>query len=152
VGQADDGGIWLAEPGDFYAAGEAAAGVERFDPATSTSRLVVGEMALGGSVAEVAVAAGCGAAIVADATAKNATSLVTFDAATGAVAFGPVLATDGFDLEGLAWVGKDLVVGDRSGTAKGYAVHVLEAGAGCAVIEKTDGIFLAQKPVAMRVR
>ena len=61
------GYIWLAGQGDVDTANEANAGVERFDPQTSKSTLLLSESALaGGSVIEVAVTAGCGAFIVAD--------------------------------------------------------------------------------------
>ena len=73
------GALWMAEPGDFASTTETLAGIERFDPETSTSSLLVRESDLGGSVAEVAITAGCGAAIIADSSAKNLTSLVTFD-------------------------------------------------------------------------
>src|SRR5262249_33073027 len=72
------GAFYLAEPGDFSTADDPLAGIERFDPQTSTTRLLVREADLGGSVAETAIADGCGVAIVADASSQNLTSLVTF--------------------------------------------------------------------------
>ena len=79
-----DGQLFLSEPGNFDAAAEELAGIERFDTATSTSRLLVPERDLGGSVAEIAVTKGCGAAIVAGPEPTvNPTSVVTFDPATG---------------------------------------------------------------------
>ena len=75
-----DGALFLAEPGNFDAGDEPLAGIERFDTATSTTRLLVTEQDLGGSVAEVAVTDGCGVAIVAGPQQDvNPTSLVTFD-------------------------------------------------------------------------
>jgi hypothetical protein len=63
---------------------ETDAGIERFDTATSTTRLFVSERDLGGSVSEVAVTDGCGVAIVAGPQRDvNPTSLVTFDPVTG---------------------------------------------------------------------
>jgi hypothetical protein len=150
---ADGATLWLAEPGNFDDAAEPQAGVERFDTATSTSALVVREADLGGSVAEVAVAGGCAAAIVADATTNvNATSLVAFDASTGAVlvpASASALATTGFDLEGLAWLGGTLAVGDRRRAASGYPVHAFDV-ASCAFTQRPDAVFLPLPPVGVR--
>lgn len=144
--------LWLAEPGNFDDAAEPFAGVERFDTATSTTALAVRETDLGGSVAEVAVG-GCGVAIVADATVDvNATSLVTFDAERGAVltpATGSLLTTGGFDLEGLAWSGGVLLVGDRRRASAGYPVHAFD-GPACALTERTDSAFVPLPPVALR--
>lgn len=152
---AESGFLWLAEPGNFDSAGEALAGVERFDTVTSTSALVGRETDLGGSVTEVAVSGGCGVAIVADATPNaNATSLVTFDAVSGksiAPASRSPLATGGFELQGLQWVGNALLVGDRRRSAAGYPLHVFDATPACALTERAKGLFLPQKPVAVRV-
>ncbi len=149
-----DGALFLAEPGDFSSADDELAGVERFDPATSTTRLLARERDLGGSVAEVAVTSGCGVAIVADPSAKNVTSLVTFDPATGAAltrAASAVLGpTEGFDLQGLAWKGDVLLVGDRRRTTSGYAVHAFDRTGACDLQPRPDVIFLQQKPVALR--
>ena len=156
------GALWLAEPGDFYVLGEPSAGIERFDFASSTSRIIVHENDLGGSVSEVAVADGCGAAIVADATGVNATSLVLFDPVSGHViasASHPVLATPGFSLEGLAWIvdahGLNvLVVGDR-GTrdANGYELHVFDREiGGCSLRLRPGAISIGQKPIAIHAR
>jgi hypothetical protein len=154
-GLVSDGGVlYLAEPGDFASADDDLAGVERFDPATSTSRLLARERDLGGSVAEVAISGGCGAAVVADATAKNVTSLVTFDVATGAALTRAPLAvlgpTDGFDLQGLAWKGDVLMVGDRRRVDRGYAVHAFDRTGACDLHMRPDAVFLQQKPVALR--
>src|SRR5208282_1485650 len=80
-----NGVLWLAEPRNFNAINEPFAGVERFDTQAGTTALLVTETELGGSVAEVAVTAGCGVAIVADPSAKNLTALVSFDPDSGAV-------------------------------------------------------------------
>ncbi|HEY2510370.1 MAG TPA: hypothetical protein VGI39_05930 [Polyangiaceae bacterium] len=148
------GALWLAEPGDFASATEMLAGIERFDPQTATSALRVKETDLGGSVSEVAVTGGCGAAIVADASANNLTSLVTFDPQSGAVlanasspVFGP---TSGFNLEGMLWVGNVLLVGDRGGSGGQYAVHAFDLTAPCSLKVRTDTIFLKQAPIALR--
>ncbi len=155
-----DGGLFVATPGNFDTLDEPAAGIERFDVATSTTRLLVREHDLGGSVAEVAVTDGCGVAIVTDASSVNRTSLVTFDPASGVAlttASAPVLATDGFDLRALAWVKAAdgaplLLVGDRRGASggRGYAVHVFERSDACTLHMRPDAVFLAQKPVALR--
>jgi hypothetical protein len=154
-GLVEHGGLfYIAEPGNFSALDEPAAGIERFDPATGTAHLLVRERELGASVAEVAVTSGCGAAIVADATAKNVTSLVTFDPTTGAVvtaAADAVLGpTEGFDLQGLAWKGDVLLVGDRRRTDRGYAVHAFDRTGACTLVARPDVIFLQQKPIALR--
>ena len=148
----DDAGVlWLAEPGDFDDATELDAGVERFDTATSTSALVASESSLGGSVTELATASGCGVAIVADATTNvNATALVTFDPSSGAVtaaAAASPLATEGFDLEGLAWSAGALLVGDRRRASSGYPVHVFDGA--CAPTERPDVVFLPLPPIAV---
>jgi streptogramin lyase len=155
---ADDGAMWIAEPGDFTAVGETAAGVERFDPATSTTRLVAREADLGGSVSEAVVSPGgeCGAAIVADASSANSTALVTFDPATGAALTtfaAPLLGPTGnFDLEGMVWLksADTLLVGDRRSTARGYAVHAFHRTSGCSLEALPDAIFVQQKPIALR--
>jgi hypothetical protein len=141
------GALYLAEPGNFDAVDEPFAGIERFDTATSTSALVVREADIGASVAIVAIANGCGAAIVADATpGKNRTSVVTFDPTRGralstfaAPVYGP---TDNYDLLALAWRGDSLLVGDRRRTPAGYAVHVFDRIGTCELAPRTDAIFL----------
>ncbi len=147
-----DGALFIAAPGDFSRADDELAGVERFDTKTSTSRLLVRESALGGSVAEVAVARGCGAAIVAGADAANPTSLVTFDPESGVVlSESPILGpTPGYDLQGLAWRGDTLYVGDRRRGPSGYAVHVLERTDVCTLRDSGREISLSQQPVALR--
>jgi hypothetical protein len=146
--------LWLAEPGNFDDATEPLAGVERFDTSTSTTALVAHETDLGGSVSEVAVSAGCGVAIVADATAVNATSLVTFDVQSGA-AIAPAsqspLPTAGFDLEGLDLVAGAFAVGDRRRASSGYPVHVFDASPACDLTERADKVFLPLPSVTVRV-
>jgi streptogramin lyase len=150
---ASEGALWLAEPGNFDTITETAAGVERFDTATSTTALVARETELGGSVAEVAVQGGCAVAIVADPTPANATSIVTFDPATGATiapsASSP-LATRGFDLQGLAWKDGALLVGDRRRLSAGYPVHAFDVDARCGLRERAPiTLFLPLPPIAL---
>jgi hypothetical protein len=150
-----DGDVfWLAEPGNFDVAGEPGAGVERFDPKSKATRLVVLEADLGGSVVEVAVSGRCGAAIVADARKGiNATSLAAFDATTGAVVARTILGpSETFDagLRGLAWTGASLLVGDRARAADGYPVHRLDRDDACNLHVTRDEIFVAQKPISVR--
>ncbi len=149
------GVLFMAEPGNFDAADDELAGIERFDTATSTSRLVVRERDLGGSVAEIAVTDGCGAAIIAGPEKDvNPTWVVTFDPDSGQIFStkqSPVLGpTAGYDLQGLAWRGSTLYVGDRRRGGAGYAVHVFERKDGCTLVESTRTIDLPQRPVALR--
>ncbi len=143
--------LYLAEPGSFEAVGEAAAGVERFDPESRSGTLVATETALGGSVLEVAVSSDeiCAAAIIADPSTENRTSVVQFDLTSGAVTATLLPETTGFDLEGLSWVQDDtrLLVGDRSGDGP-YAVHAFSRGSGCSLTEEPDAIFIPQAPLA----
>lgn len=151
-----DGALFLAEPGNFDDAGEALAGIERFDTKTSATRLLVSERELGGSVSDLAIAPGCGAAIVAGPIPNvNPTSLVTFDPVTGKVlstASAPILGpTPGYDLQGLAWRGDSLYVGDRRARAKGYEVHVFDREPGTCTLRPAARVLeLPQRPVALR--
>lgn len=151
-----DGALFLAEPGNFDADDEPFAGIERFETSTSTTRLLVAEKDLGGSVAEVAVADGCGAAIVAGPQPNvNPTSLVTFDPVTGRVlttARAPVLGpTPGYHFQGLAWRDGSLYVGDRRRSAEGYPIHVMQRKPGeCAFVEAARQLFVPLPPVALR--
>lgn len=152
-----DGALFLAEPGDFDSATDVRAGIERFDTATSTTRLLASETDLGGSVAEVAVTNACGVAIVAGAQhGVNPTSLVTFDPVTGKVlttAQAPVLGpTPGYDLQGLAWRGDTLFVGDRRPGATGYRVHAFDREPGTCALRAVPAreFDLPQRPVALR--
>ncbi len=151
------GALFLAEPGNFDSADEPLAGIERFDTATSTTKLLVTEHDLGGSVSEVAVTDGCGAAIVAGPQSTvNPTSLVTFDPVTGKVLTSPQAPllgpTPGYDLQALAWRGSFLYVGDGRRGAGGYPVHIFERAPGtCNLHEVTDrSIELPQRAVALR--
>lgn len=147
-----DGALFMAEPGNFDVAHEDGAGIERFEVATGTTRLVVPEAELDGSVSEVAVAGGCGAAIVAGPQRDvNPTALVAFDPVLGKPS-APVLGpTPGYDLQGLAWRGSLLYVGDRRAAGSGYVVHVLEReGASCNLRDTGRVIELPQRPVALR--
>lgn len=149
------GKLFLAVPGNFDDATELAAGIERFDTATSTTALLATEIALGGSVSEVAVSPGCGAAIVAGpAPTVNPTSVVTFDPATGEVlttAAAPVLGpTPGYDLQGLAFRDGLLYVGDRRRVPGGYAVHVLAVEGRCALRDTGRTLVLPMPAVALR--
>ncbi len=147
------GALFYAEPGHFDSIAEANAGVERVDPATMQSALVVREKDLGGSVAQVAVTDGCAAAIVADASKVNATSLATFDPTTGNVhttASTSLLRSPGYDLEGLAFTQGVLYVGDRRRAQTGYPIHAFTVGDGCLLTALPDTLFSPQKPVAIR--
>jgi len=155
--QPDAGVIWLADPGNYDASDEPSAGIERFETATSTTSLIAHEADLGGSVAEVAVEGPCGAAIVADATVANATSIVTFDPTSGApiatAAQSPLSTTGvggGFDLEGIVWIDGALFVGDRRRATDGYPIHSLHASTPCALTLQPDVVFVPQQPVAVR--
>jgi hypothetical protein len=152
-----DGAFFLAEPGNFDSAGDLLAGIERFEAATSTTRLLVTEADLGGSVSEVAVTEGCGVAITAGPQPTvNPTSLVSFDPETGKVLTttqAPLLGpTAGYDLMGLAWHGDTLYVGDRRRGGAGYPVHVFEREPGtCNLHEVPARSFnLPERPVALR--
>jgi hypothetical protein len=147
-----DGALFMAEPGNFDAAKEDRAGIERFDVATGTTRLVVPERDLDGSVSEVAVLDDCGAAIVAGPQPTvNPTSLVTFDPRDGHPS-APVLGpTPGYDLQGLAWRGNLLYVGDRRAANDGFVIHVFERkGASCTLSDTGRVIEIEQRPVALR--
>lgn len=151
------GALFLAEPGNFNALDEPAAGIERFDTATSTTRLLVTEHDLGGSVAEIAVTDGCGVAIVAGPKQDvNPTSLVSFDPVSGKVlspAGAPLLGpTPGYDLQALAWRDNVLYVGDGRRAAGGYPIHVFERDPGtCNLHELVNRkLDLPQRPIALR--
>jgi hypothetical protein len=150
-----DGFLFLAEPGNFDSKSDELAGIERFDTQTSTSVLLVRETALGGSVAEVAVTKGCGAAIVAGPERDvNPTWLVTFDPITGEVLQSreaPLLGpTSGYDLQALAWRGDSLYVGDRRRSTEGYPIHVFQRTGACTLGRLDRNLFVPQRPVALR--
>ena len=150
-------GLYLAEPGNFDANDEADAGIERFDPETGTSRMILGERELGGSVAEIAFAGPCLVAIVADPTKDvNATSLVLADTrgTPRVTARGDTtLRTSGYDLQGLFVRGDTLFVGDRRARGDGsYEVHGFRITDTCTLTRDTSlpPLTLPQKPVALR--
>jgi hypothetical protein len=140
------GKIWLAEPGNFNDATESAAGIETIDPLTMDHTLVIPETTLGASVVEVATNVSCGAAIVADSTAQNATSLVSFSVPQTGMATNlskPVLTTPGnFWLRGLLWTNEAtprLLVGDATNAGGTFYVHVFSADAQtCALTKVAD--------------
>ena len=148
------GFLFLAEPGNFNAADDTQAGIERFDTQTLETKLLVTEQALGGSVTEIAIREGCGVAIVAGPQQDvNPTALVTFDPATGAVLHSfaaPVLGpTAGFDLQGLAWQGSTLWVGDRRAVQNQYNVHELTLTGTCELTETGRAIEVPRAPIAL---
>jgi hypothetical protein len=140
--------LFMAEPGNFDLTKEDAAGIERFDVATSTTALIVPEKELDGSVAEVALEGDCGAAIVAGPEKTvNPTSVITFHARDGKPSAAVLGPTPGYDLQGLAWRGNLLYVGDR----RDLSIHVLERDASsCALRDTGRAIPLPQRPVALR--
>jgi hypothetical protein len=147
--------LYLAEPNNTDIADEEFGGIERFDTATSTTRMLVHEHDLGASVMEVAVTDGCGAAIVAGPVPKvNPTALVTFDPESGAVLTNfsaPVLATPGFDLQGLVWRDGKLYLGDRRRGSNGqYQVHEFARTNGCILQATGKSIDLPQPPVGLQ--
>ncbi len=150
-----EGALYLAEPGNFDDDRETLAGIERFDPKTRTSELLVRETELGGSITELTIAGSCAAAIVADPTIDvNATSLVTIDLRTRTVvqplARSP-LRTSGYELQGLAVHEGMLLVGDRRKTSAGtYDVHTFDIRADCTIAPRAERLALPQKPVAIR--
>ena len=145
----DAGGMFLADAGDWDHDAETDAGIERFDTGSLTTKLLYDEAALGGTASMVAVNGGCGAAIVADATGVNRTSLVVFPSdgsASPSVALGP---TTGFDLRGLVFAQGELLVGDaRPVAGRGYAVHTFAVGASCALTPGADSFVPSLPPLA----
>lgn len=153
---AHEGALWLAAAGSFDRADEPEGGVARFDPETGESRLVVLEERLGGSVAQLALHGACGVAIVASPVKDvNATSLVTFDAARGVVvqpAAAAALSTTGYDLQGLAFVGDTLFVGDRRADEGGqHALHTFTIDASCILRPSpSPPLRVPQRPISLR--
>ena len=150
-----EGALYLAEPGNFDDDRETLAGIERFDPKTRTTELLVRETELGGSITELTIAGSCAVAIVADPTKDvNATSLVTIDLRTRTVVQ-PLtrspLRTTGYELQGLAVHEGVLLVGDRRKTSAGtYDVHTFDIRADCTIAPRAERLALPQKPVAIR--
>ena len=152
-----DGALFLAEPRSFDDAAELLAGIERFDTSTSTTRFLIAEQDLGGSVVEVAVTDGCGVAIVGGPEKNlNPTSLVSFDPTTGKVVHSAQAAilgpTPGYDLQGLTWRGSSLYVGDRRAGAGGYPIHVFDREPGTCILHEVPAraFTIPQPPVALR--
>lgn len=145
----DNGHLYWAAPGNFDDAEEEQAGVEMLQPSTGERRMVISERTLGGSVVEVAMANGCGAAIIADPSAKNRTSLVTFDVGTGGLVVTKdvsPLRTEDFDLRGLAWDRDILMVGDRRRDGDGYPIRNFR---GCGLAPVDMSVRVTQKPLAL---
>jgi DNA-binding beta-propeller fold protein YncE len=154
-----NGALYLAEPGNFDSADETDAGVEKVeisDPTKApTSTMILRESDVGASVDEIAIGPGCAAAIVADATVENTTSLIAFDPVKGTLTT-PLsqrllYTSSGFELAGISWLTNGmLAVGDRTPVAgSGFAVHVLEASAACALTSDPLPLFAPQRPVAI---
>lgn len=147
-----DGRLFLSAAGSFDSVTDEAAGIERFDTATSTTRLLVREADLGGSVLQLAVTRGCGAAIVAGPEPDvNPTSVVTFDPETGAVLDRVLGPTPGFDLSGVTWRGDALYVGDRRRASNGFPVHVFaRTGSDCKLTPADRTIAVPLPPIGLR--
>lgn len=145
-----NGKLWLADAGDLFTANEADAGIEVFDTAAMTSALAFTETTLGGSVIGVAVdsTGACGAAVIADPTTANHTSLVSF--AVGGSTVTPVIApTAGFDLRGLLWLaGGKLLLADDRPTSQGFPVHVFVKDASCTLTEQNPLLVPTLPPLA----
>ena len=63
----------------------------------------------------------------------------------------PVLATAGFDLQGLVWRGQKLYVGDRRKASNGfYPVHELALTGTCTLRDTGHTIDLPQPPVGLQ--
>ncbi len=129
-----DNKLWLASPGNFSSATEPDAGIEVFDTVTRTSTLVLDEPTLGGSADEVAISGSCGAAIIADASTLNVTSLATFrtDGTNLKQALAP---TPDFTLRGLLFTADGrLLLGDRYA----FVAHTFLVQADCTLIAGPD--------------
>lgn len=152
-----EGRFFFTAAGNFDSEAEADAGIERLDPnAPETDRLLVSEIDLGGSPSAVAITRGCGAAIVADGSKVNATSVVTFDpdtgetlatASKGGPLFGPA---EDFHFWAITWAHDALLVGDRRRGPRGYPIHVWDKRGRCELVKRAEPLWVAQKPVALR--
>ena len=61
------------------------------------------------------------------------------------------LATAQFDLQGLAWKGGALLVGDRRRLSAGYPVHAFDANGACSLYERAPiPLFLPLPPIALK--
>ena len=150
--------LLLSMAGNVGLADEPNAGIELYDPARNVSRLVATELDLGGSLAQVAVQDECGAAIVFGPEQDvNPTELITFraptsasfDAPVGAVLARRILVTPGYDLQGLAWQGRTLYVGDRRKLQVGYAVHKYERASESCELRASGDVIVPIPPVAL---
>jgi hypothetical protein len=130
-------------------------GIEVVDTASFTSRLLVDDVTLGGHTVQLAVANGCGVAIIAGAWPLTPTSLIRFDPTSGTVADMSnrtvIPANSGFDLSGLAWVGGNvLLVGDGSAIAGGYPIHVFDlVSTTCALTRQPQPLVTPLPPVGL---
>ena len=146
--------MYIAESGSFQVAGQPNAGIERFDVASSTSTMLIAKDVLGDSPVEVAVTSGCGVVIVADASPANLTSLLSFDPASGTVLrtkAAPILATPGYFLQGLAWIGdSELLVGEGDPTMPLAAkIHVFDRTGACTLTERATTLPVPLKAIAI---
>ena len=148
------GALYIAESGSFQVAGQPNAGIERFDVASSTSTMLIAKDVLGDTPVEVAVTSGCGVVIVADASPANLTSLLSFDPASGTVLrtkAAPILATPGYFLQGLAWIGdSELLVGEGDPTMPLAAkIHVFDRTGACTLTERATTLPVPLKAIAI---
>jgi streptogramin lyase len=147
--------LYLAEPGNTQVTTDVNAGIERVDVNSFTSELIVRETEIGASVDQLSIGPGCGTAVVMGPGPVNVTSMISFDPTTGAI-ITPLsksfLRTDaGFELAGMAWLDGGLnLVGDRTGTGAGYAVHAVSTSNGCMLSERASKLLIPQAPVAFQ--
>ena len=152
-----DGALYFAEPGNFDAGTEDLAGIERFDPQTMTSTLLAHEADLGGSVTEIALETGCGAAIVANAVPSRERDLARVvrsdyeETSMYPTAASPLTTSpDSISKASPVDFRRALHVGDRQRAAGGYPLHAFTADANCALTELPDAIFSPQQPIAIK--
>ena len=95
---------------------------------------------------------GCAVAVVAGPEPNlNPTSVVAFDPDDGAVRQTVLGPTPGYDLQGLAWRGATLYVGDRRRGPGGYPIHVFErTDDRCGLRPVDRDLALPAPPVALR--
>jgi hypothetical protein len=146
----DGGMLYLADPGNFDVANEPSAGLERFDPKTLTSVLLVPEASLlGSSLTEVSVSGNCAIAITADPTPNvNRTSAVVIDLELHRVA-ATLLQTAGFDLRGVYLDQNSAFIGDRRKISTGFPIHIFPRMANCRFAGETTPAILSLPPVAV---
>jgi hypothetical protein len=147
--------LYLADAGSWCEqgqcpAGQPDAGVERVDTASFASTLLVTGVTLGGHATEVAVTHDCGVVIVAGELPQTPTGLVSFDPASGATTVTSTLipTTTTFTLQGLAWVGSTVFVGDRGASGKPPAIRLfdVDASGGCTLTERPRSLPLELPP------